>query len=566
MLERVFVLRELRIENLLLIERAELQLGPGLNVLTGETGAGKTVLAHSLDLLMGGKAKRGIVRPGADEAWIEGVFDLPADWRNEPELAEILERLPAGSEDLVLGRRVSAGGRTTAFVGGRAASANDLHVLTKRLLAFYGQHEHRRLTIGSAQLAMVDGAGGDAQRDRLEAYRSIWKEHQAVATELDEMLNRDQARERDLDLHRFELEEIDDAAPRVEEKEELEVERERLRHAEGLRIASTGAAARLKGDESGEGAAGDLARASTELGGVRGVDSTLDTLADRVESLLLEAEDIGAELRGYLDSIAADPERLAEIEERLDLLDRLERKHGGSIEKVLEHAEWCRAEIDRLEGGETRELELRARLEELDAALGAAAADLTSSRARAAAELSATVTAELEDLAMSGATLQVELHESPTGPGPNGAETVEFMLAPNPGMAAQPLRDSASGGELSRVMLTLAGTGSGDLERSLVFDEIDAGIGGNTATAVGERLRAVAAERQVIAITHLPQVASKADTHFSVAKDVSTDTATATVTALGGEELVEEIRRMMGAESGDEAATRHARELVASNR
>lgn len=560
------MLRELRIENLLLIERAELQLGPGLNVLTGETGAGKTVLAHSLDLLMGGKARKGIVRPGAEEAWVEGVFDLPQAWREEPELAEILDRLPAGSEDLVLGRRVSAAGRTSAFVGGRAASAQDLHVITKRLLAFYGQHEHRRLTIGSAQLAMVDGAGGEAQTKRLDEYRAVWREHSLVAAELDELVNRDQARERDLDLHRFELEEIDAAAPRPDEKEELEVERERLRHAEGLRLASTDAAARLKGDESGEGAAGDLARASTELGAVRGVDAGLDALAERVESLLLEAEDIGVELRSYVESIEADPERLAEIEERLDLLDRLERKHGGSIEKVLEHAAWCRAEIERLEGGESREMELRARAGELAAALDDAASRLTAGRADAAAELSDTVTKELADLAMAGATLEVELRELPGGPGPSGAETVEFMLAPNPGMEAQPLRDSASGGELSRVMLTLAGTGSGDLERALIFDEIDAGIGGNTATAVGERLRSVARRRQVIAITHLPQVASKADTHFSVEKDVSTETATATVTALTGEQLVDEIRRMMGAESGDEAATRHARELVASNR
>lgn len=560
------MLRELRIENLLLIERAELQLGPGLNVLTGETGAGKTVLAHSLDLLMGGKAKKGIVRPGAEEAWVEGVFDLPDEWREDPDLAEILDRLPSGSEDLVLGRRVSAGGRTSAFVGGRAGTAQDLQLLTERLLAFYGQHEHRRLTIASAQLAMVDGSGGAEQASRLAGYRTVWSEHQRATRELDELLSRDQARERDLDLHRFELEEIDAAAPKAGEKDELEPERERLRHAEGLRIAANVAAAVLKGDENGEGAVGELARASGELGSVRGVDGDLDALAARVESLQLEAEDIGVELRSYLESIAADPERLAEIEERLDLLDRLERKHGGSIDAVLAHAEWCRAEIERLESGESRELELRARIGELDAALGKAAAELTAGRAAAAEQLSTRVTADLEDLAMSGATLGIELRPLTDGPGPSGAETVEFMLAPNPGMAAQPLRDSASGGELSRVMLTLASAGGGDTGRSLIFDEIDAGIGGNTATAVGDRLRAVARERQVIAITHLPQVASKADSHFSVAKDVSTDTAAATVTALDGEQLVEEITRMMGADSGDEAATRHARELVAANR
>ncbi len=560
------MLRELRIENLLLIERAELHLGPGLNVLTGETGAGKTVLAHSLDLLMGGKAKKGIVRPGAEEAWVEGVFDLPDEWRDDPELADILDRLPSGSEDLVLGRRVSAGGRTSAFVGGRAGTAQDLRLLTERLLAFYGQHEHRRLTIASAQLAMVDGSGGSGQAGRLAGYRAVWTEHQEATRELDELLNRDQARERDLDLHRFELEEIDAAAPKAGEKDELEPERDRLRHAEGLRVAANIAAAVLKGDENGEGAVGELARASGELGSVRGVDGDLDALAARVESLQLEAEDIGVELRSYLESIAADPERLAEIEERLDLLDRLERKHGGSIDAVLAHAEWCRAEIERLESGESRELELRAKLEELGSGLELAAAELTAGRAAAAEELSSRVTADLEDLAMTGATLTIELRPLPDGPGPSGAETVEFMLAPNPGMAAQPLRDSASGGELSRVMLALASAGGGDTERSLIFDEIDAGIGGNTATAVGDRLRAVARERQVIAITHLPQVASKADSHFSVAKDVSTDTATATVTALDGEQLVEEITRMMGAESGDEAATRHARELVAANR
>ncbi|MGK2955412.1 MAG: DNA repair protein RecN [Solirubrobacterales bacterium] len=558
------MLRELRIENLLLIERAELQLGPGLNVLTGETGAGKTVLAHSLDLLMGGKAKKGIVRPGADEAWVEGVFDLPAAWQNEADLAEILDRLPSGSEEIVLGRRVSAAGRTSAFVGGRAASAQELRILTERLLAFYGQHEHRRLTISSAQLAMVDGAGGAPQKKKFDTYRAAWDSQRRARMELEELLGRDQARERDLDLHRFELEEIDTAAPRVEEKADLDAERDRLRHAEGLRLAAVGVAQRLRGDESSEGITGELAAASGELGGVTGVDPTLDQLAGRVESLLLEAEDTGNELRTYVESIAADPERLAEIEMRLDVLDRLERKHGGSIEKVLEHAEWCRAEIERLEGGESRELELRAELDRLSLELDAAGTDLTAGRKKAAARLSAEVTADLSDLAMSGANLDIKLIDVPDGPGPSGVETVEFMLAPNPGMAAQPLRDSASGGELSRVMLALAGTGSGD-ERTLIFDEIDAGIGGNTATAVGERLRAVSAGRQILAITHLPQVASQAETHFTIEKDIGRETATATVTALKGEELVEEIRRMMGAESGDEAATRHARELVASH-
>ena len=558
------MLRELRIENLLLIERAELQLGPGLNVLTGETGAGKTVLTHSLDLLMGGKAKRGIVRPGADEAWVEGVFDLPGGWATEPGLAETLERLPAGAEELVLGRRVSAGGRTSAFVGGRAATAADLRTLTGRLLAFYGQHEHRRLTISSAQLAMVDGAGGEPQARRLETYRSAWEKRRRARSELDELLGRDQARERDLDLHRFELEEIEAAGPRADEKPDLEAERDRLRHAEGLRIAADTAATRLKGDEAGGGATSELAAASAGLAAEAGVDPELDRLAARVESLAIEAEDAGTDLRSYLEGIEADPERLGDVETRLDQLDRLERKHGGSIAKVLEHAEWCRAEIARLESGENLEEELRAELASLEEVLTAAGADLTEGRLAASRHLSDAVTADLKELAMNGATLEIELRRVPDGAGPSGAETVEFMLAPNPGMDAQPLRDSASGGELSRVMLALAGLGTGYDPRTLIFDEIDAGIGGNTATAAGERLRKVSTERQILAVTHLPQVASRADTHFMIAKDVASDTATAKVALLRGDDLVGEIRRMMGADSGDEAATRHARELVAS--
>jgi len=559
------MLRELRIENLLLIERAELRLGPGLNVLTGETGAGKTVLAHSLDLLMGGKAKKGIVRVGAPEAWVEGVFDLPPEWNEDEELAELLDRIPAGSEEVVLGRRVSESGRTSAFVGGRSATAADLQMLATRLIAFYGQHEHRRLTIGAAQLAMVDGAAGLEQERLLSIYREAWVRHRELGRELEGVLGRDVGRERDLDLHRFELGEIEAAALVPGEKEAMSEERDRLRHAEGLREAAAGATTRLRGDEEAEGAAGLLAGARDSLSGLRGVDGALDELAARVEGLALEIEDVGVELGRYLEGIEADPVRLAELEERMDLIDRLERKHGGSIESVLAHAAWCRDEIARLEGGESREAELREAIAAARQELEEAAAALSESRKQAADELAAKVTADLEDLAMPGAELAIELPGVPGGPGASGAESAEFMLAPNPGIPAQPLRDTASGGELSRVMLALAASGAGD-RRTLVFDEIDAGIGGNTAAVVGDRLRDVAAGRQVIAITHLPQVASRAAAHFSIEKETGAGTVAATVTALDDEAIVNEIRRMMGAGEGDEAATRHARELVSANR
>lgn len=557
------MLRELRIENLLLIERAELRLGEGLNAITGETGAGKTVLAHSLDLLMGGKARPQIVRPGAEEAWVEGVFDLPGGLLDDPELAAVAERLPDGAGEIVLGRRVSASGRTSAFVGGRSASAADLKLLGGRLVAFYGQHEHRRLTLAGAQMEVLDGFAGSEHLALRERYREAHRECVRLAAELAELRERDGSRERDLDLYRYELGEIEEVAPDPAEEADLAAERERLRHAEGLREAALGALASTAGaDEDGGGAASALAAAESLLQGVSGVDAELDALAERLSALAVELGDVAGELRHYLDRAEADPGRLAAVEERLDAIDRLQRKHGGSIEAVLAHAERCRTEIERLQGAETRGAEAEAALAEAEERREKLGGRLSKGREAAAGPLQKRVAAELAKLAMPGATLEVELEPHPEGFGPNGRETVELRIAPNPGIAPAPLRDAASGGELSRVMLALSGLGEGAGAATLVFDEIDAGVGGKTARVVGERLRALGADRQVLCITHLPQVASLASTHFSLQKEVAGERASATVRRLDGEGVVEEIRRMLGGEAADDAADRHARELL----
>jgi DNA repair protein RecN (Recombination protein N) len=557
------VLRELRIENLLLIERAELRLGAGLNSITGETGAGKTILAHSLDLLMGGKARPQIVRPGADEAWVEGSFDLPEGVLDEPEMAELAARLPAGVEEVVLGRRVSASGRTAAFVGGRAASAADLKLLGGRLLAFYGQHEHRKLTIASAQAEILDGFAGPGHLALRESYREAHRDALRLEAELTQLRERDGSRERDLDLFRYELSEIEAVAPDADEAEELAAERECLRQAEGLREAAAGAAEGTAGtgDADDAGAAGALAAAESLLGAISGVDPRLDEIAARLAGLSVELSDVAGDLRSYLDAIDADPERLAAIEERLDEIDRLTRKHGGEIESVLAHAERCRNEIERLESSEVRSAEIEEALAEATKKRAMLARKLSRGRAGAAEALSERVADELDRLAMPGATLEVLLEADPAGFGPNGAEAIELRLAPNPGIAAAPLRDAASGGELSRVMLALTGLGAGAGAGTLVFDEIDAGIGGRTARTVGERLRDLGGDRQVICITHLPQVASLASTHFRLEKDRG-EPARATVQRLDGEGVIEEIRRMLG-DDGD-AAERHARELLAA--
>jgi DNA repair protein RecN (Recombination protein N) len=560
------MLRELRIENLLLIERAELRLGDGLNAITGETGAGKTVLAHSLDLLTGGKAKSQIVRPGAEEAWVEGVFDLPPGLLEEPELAELAERLPAGAEEIVLGRRVSAGGRTTAFVAGRAATAADLKALGGRLIAFFGQHEHRRLTIASTQLDVLDGFVGEEQLALRGRYVAAHRECLRLAAELAELREREGSRERDLDLYRYELAEIEEVEPDPGEREAIAAERERLRHAEALREAAVGAHGALAGaEEDGGGAVAALAQAQAALAASVGVDPGLDGLAERVATLAVELGDVGSELRDYGEGVEADPAALQAIEERLEAIDRLERKHGGSVESVLAHAERCREEIARLEGAEGRGAEAEAALAAARERRELFGAELSEARAAAAAPFEERVAAELETLAMAGATLRVVLEPHPDGFGPSGRETVELRLAPNPGIEPAPIRDAASGGELSRVMLALSGLGPAGSAGTLVFDEIDAGVGGNTARVVGERLRALGGERQVLCITHLPQVASLAEVHFRLEKEVGDDATSARVERLDGEGVVEEISRMLGGSAGaDEAATQHARELLSA--
>jgi DNA repair protein RecN (Recombination protein N) len=558
------VLHELRIENLLLIEQAELRFGEGLNAITGETGAGKTILAHSIDLLMGGRARPQIVRPGAEEAYVEGVFTPPDGLLEDPELREIASRLPERSTEIVLGRRVGVSGRTSAFVQGRSASAPDLRALGGRTLAFFGQHEHRRLTLSSAQLEILDSFAGEDHLDRRRGYRREHAELTRLEEELAALREREGARERDLDLLQFELEEIEAAGPEEGEERELGTERERLRHAKQLRSAAAGAHAALAGEEDAGGAAELLAEAESALSGAAGVDEDLDALRERAGGLALELRELAREVRAYADGVEAEPGRLQEVEERLDAVDRLKRKHGGTVEAVLAHAERCRSEIARLEQAGERSSEIDDRIAALRERRDGLGKELSSARNRAARELETRVADELAALAMEGAALEVSLEPHSDGHGPSGRETVTFLVATNPGLPVSPLRDAASGGELSRVMLALTGLGPEAGARTLVFDEIDAGIGGSTARAAGERLRRLGEERQVICITHLPQIASLASAHFRIEKRAEDGETRASVQRVDGDELLAEICRMLGADRDDEVASRHAREMLAA--
>jgi DNA repair protein RecN (Recombination protein N) len=577
------VLLELRVENLLLIEQAQLRLAPGLNVLTGETGAGKTVLAHALDLLLGGRARSGIVRPGAQEAYVEGIFELP---RTLPE--EIAEKLAPDADELVLARRVGDDGRTRAYLNGRAATVGELRELGAALVSFYGQHEHRQLTIAAKQLQLLDEICGPEQALRLRACSECFAQTRRAQERLQELRELAGARERELDLLEFELAEIDAAAPDQGEYERLLATRERLRRHDAL-CASAGAGAEaLAPDSQGSGVAALLAGAGSQLDGVAGVDARLDELAERLRAVAIEADDLAGELRAYaeqdgLEQPASEQLTLDGVEERLAALERLMRKHGGDIQGVLDHAERSRARHEEIAGAEVALEQQRAVLAEAKAQLDEHALALRKARERAAPLLERGVCEQLAALAMGDATFAVALSERE--PGPAGADEVEFSIAPNRGVPAGPLREIASGGELSRVMLALAtasegaaaparrgasgATGKSARARrdgaqpaeTFVFDEIDAGIGGHAARAVGARLRELGARRQVICITHLPQIASLGERHFSIVKESSDELARTSVVQLEEREVVSELVRMLGADAEDTVARRHAKDL-----
>jgi DNA repair protein RecN (Recombination protein N) len=399
-------------------------------------------------------------------------------------------------------------------------------------------------------------------RDQLgQAYETVRSLRQTV----DELRALSSSRERELDLLGFELAEIESVSPSEEEEQALGLERDRLRHLESLQAATHEGVQALAAEDGG-GVAAVLAAAAQGLELAARVDPALQPLAARLQGIGYEAQDLAGELRSYHESLDLPPARLEEVEERLAVLSRLTRKHGGSIEAVLSHAEQCRERWAELEGAEVALEQAQDDLRRGEEELERLATELSRRREAAAPKLSAAVSERLAELAMPDAEFTVEVAPRPDGCGPAGADAVELLIAPNPGLPAGPLREIASGGELSRVMLALLSVAHGGEERSdqslLVFDEVDAGIGGHTARAVGKHLRALAANRQILCITHLPQLAALAARHFTISKELGTVPAKTRVSVLDGDGVVGELVRMLGATENDRAASQHARELL----
>jgi DNA repair protein RecN (Recombination protein N) len=578
------MLREIRIQNLGVIDDAVLELSAGLNVLTGETGAGKTMVVSGLGLLLGARADAALVRTGAKTAVVEGVVEVGPD---HPASLRVIEAGGDAQDGLILVRTVSAGGRSKAHVGGRTVPVSVLGELGELLVAVHGQADQWRLRQPEQHRVVLDRFAGGAVSEPLGRYVAVYDDFHQVGAELRHLrgLVRDRARE--VDVLRTGLEEIEAVDPQPGEDLELRAEDERLAHSDGLRASAGQAHTLLTGDQDGlyspdgnpdalnTDVAGQLGAARAALAPMTGHDQVLADLDRRLQELGYLTADLGTDFAAYLSDVDVDPARLAWVQNRRADLARLQRKYGDTADDILLWAKQSAARLTELEGADDRVGGLQIRLEALREELTSSAADLSEARRLAAKDFGARVTTELSHLAMGKAVVQVGLGHrldpeglamgdggEPVRFSRHGIDDVEILLAASSGAPARSVAKAASGGELSRVMLALeVVTGSGDVP-TFVFDEVDAGVGGKAALDVGARLAALATSAQVIVVTHLAQVAAYADRHLVVRRTDDGHITASGVVAVSGEERLRELARMMAGVEDSDVAIEHARELL----
>jgi len=564
------MLTELLIRNLAIIDEVQVPFKEGFNVLTGETGAGKSIIIHALNFLVGGKGDVDLIRTGADVMVVEAVFDLTRC----PQVKAVLEELGFEPDDdtLILSRELSRSGRNRCRVNGRAATVAMLKQIGKSLVDIHGQHEHQSLLEPSNHLRFLDAFGGDEISELKRRYANLYRQLVQVERELSELQRSERDRIQRLDLLRYQAEEIDRANLREGEEEELLQERQLLANAERIVERVNYATQRLMGDGGALDTLGDALQALKEIAHL---DPVLGEWQNSLSQAFDTIQEVGFELERYASRIEFDPERLDEVESRLDLIRRLKRKYGDTISAILQYRKQIESELQKLETSEERLEALQKEREKLRQELAEAALALSRARCEAAHQLERIVQNHLKALMMERAKFKVAVDRVPDPDGlrlpdgvfafgREGVDQVEFLIATNPGEPLKPLAKIASGGEISRTMLALKAS----LQRTheipvLVFDEIDVGIGGRTAEAVGEKLREVAKYAQVLCVTHLPQIAALADWHLQVEKVTEGKRTRVIVTPLPFEERVKELARMLSGKQVTQASLQHAQELLA---
>jgi DNA repair protein RecN (Recombination protein N) len=558
------VLSSLTIKNFVLIEDGVLEFAPGLNVLTGETGAGKTLLTKALGLLMGERAEEGLVGSRGSDASIQAVFELDAE-----EIADLpgeIKDLVGGVEpgSFIVGRRLGKEGRNRCFINETAVTVGAMGSAVAGLLSFAGQHEYRRLLDPKYQLSVLDKWAGSEALQLAAHFRSAYDRAREATKRLESSRSQEQTRLRELDLLRFQVKELSEAALSLKEEEELLAEQRLLARAEDVLRATGGAGDILNNEGEFVDVATLLGQASSLVGALSGIDLDLDTMHVTLAGLQYQAGEVARELHSYADRVSIDPARLEVVDERVRVYTELARKYGGTTESAVQHLEDACERLEALEGDEAD----LSRLEEVRASETAKAleyaARLSAARHEAVPLLELAVAGQLAGLGMTEAQVTVNLQTRTDWQGLKeaGGDSAEFLLAANPGQPPRSLAKTASGGELSRVLLAvkcaLAGAGGSE---TLVFDEIDAGIGGRTAVAVGNKLTELSDDSQLLVVTHLPQVAAHAARHFLIDK-VSGDTDTvARLSALDDASSVEELCRMLGGRVDDSEAMALAREM-----
>jgi len=531
------VLRRLRIENLVLIREAELELSPGLNAITGETGAGKTILAQAVGLLLGAKGDGAAIGAGGEEAYVEAELDLPDGLLDEDGLEALAELRPDDEDGLVLARRIFADGRTRAYAWGRGAAREDLAAAGELLVAMSGQFEQRRLARASYRLDVLDAFVGDDQRRRRREVHRAWRELAAARRAYEEAARGAADAEARVAELRALAEDTEGFEPGAEDG--LRVERERLRHVTELAEGASAAAEALAPDD-GEGATGLVAQAERAVGPLESLAPELARAGEELRDSGLRLRETALDLRTFLSALEAEPGRLEQVESELERIADAKRRFGcAGYEELLARADEARLELARFEAGDDPAAAAAAAFRRVEADVGALHEELHEARAKAAQPLADAVARELRGMGV-GETFAVDLRQREAGP--SGTDEVAFLIQPNPGFPSAPVHETASGGELSRIALAIAAVAGGP---TMVFDEIDAGIGGQAAHAVGETLRRLADRAQVVTITHLPQIASLADRHFRVEK-VPGDPTVTRIQELSSEERRDELERMLG--------------------